>query len=225
MTWIDVLDPYFMSMAIIYNHDEKRGQEQSFSKKTDNLKKQRLRMNKFYIITGGPGVGKTTLLNMLAIESYEVVREVARDIIHEQKKRGGKGVPWKDNRLYTELMLHHSIEDYQVTQNRQYTKPVFFDRGIPDSLCHWVMSGNSITEEMKEATQKYRYESIVFILPPWKEIYCTDEARKQNWEEAEYTYHKMTEVYKNYGYTLVIVPKDTPENRKRFILNYIYKTE
>lgn len=27
-------------------------------------------MNIFYVITGGPGVGKTTLLNMLAKENY-----------------------------------------------------------------------------------------------------------------------------------------------------------
>ncbi|MDH6303687.1 putative ATPase [Parabacteroides sp. PF5-5] len=181
--------------------------------------------NKFYIITGGPGVGKTTLLNELKIEGYEVIPEAARDIINEQVDRGGVGIPWKDNSLYTELMLHRSVEDYMTAKARQHTKAVFFDRGIPDSLCHWVMSGNPITEEMEEAVQKCRYESIVFILPPWKEIYCTDEARKQDWEEAEYTYHKMVEIYESYGYQLVVVPKDTPENRKRFILNHIYDVE
>ncbi|MDH6354761.1 putative ATPase [Dysgonomonas sp. PH5-45] len=140
-------------------------------------------MNGFYIITGGPGVGKTTLLDTLAAEGYEVIPEVARNIINEQEERGGSGVPWKDNDLYTKLMLHRSIEDYLTAKAKQHTKPVFFDRGIPDSLCHWVMGGNQITEEMEDAAQKYKYENIVFILPPWKEIYRTDEARKQIWKK------------------------------------------
>ncbi|MDL2278585.1 AAA family ATPase [Parabacteroides sp. OttesenSCG-928-G07] len=181
--------------------------------------------NKFYIITGGPGVGKTTLLDALKMEGYAVIPEAARAIINEQVQSGGAGVPWKDNPLYTALMLHRSVEDYMAAKARQHTKPVFFDRGIPDSLCHWIMGGNPITEEMEEAVKKYRYERIVFILPPWKEIYCTDEARKQDWEEAEYTYHKMIEVYEDCGYQLVVVPKDTPENRKRFILNYLHETK
>jgi len=187
------------------------------------MSKENKAINKFYIITGGPGAGKTTLLETLKLEGYEVIPEAARDIINTQGKRGGEGVPWKDNRLYTELMLRRSIEDYQFAKAGQSTQPVFFDRGIPDSLCHWVMSGNPVTKEMEDAVVKYRYENMVFILPPWKEIYCTDEARKQNWQDAESTYYKMMEIYKKYGYELIIIPKDTPENRKRFILNCIHE--
>lgn len=175
----------------------------------------------FHIITGGPGVGKTTLLDSFISDGYTVIPEAAREIIKEQAKRDGNGVPWKDNRLYTELMINRSIADYKDAAKGNNDRPVFFDRGIPDSLCHWELCGNPFLEEMEKSIRDYRYGKIVFILPPWKEIYHTDSERKQSWEEAEYTYHKMMEVYKRYDYKAVIVPIGTIEYRKRFILSNI----
>ena len=171
----------------------------------------------FYIITGGPGVGKTTLLDALQADGYPIIPEAAREIIREQEQINGEGVPWKDNRLYTELMLAGSVKDYQEAATRRLDKPILFDRGIPDSICHWELSGNTITAAMEELVKKYRYNPTVFILPPWKDIYHTDNERKQSWEEAEHTFHKMKEIYERYGYATMIVPKDTVENRKRFI--------
>ncbi|WP_279157967.1 AAA family ATPase, partial [Parabacteroides goldsteinii] len=37
-----------------------------------------------YVITGGPGTGKTSLIEELKIVGYQTVKEVARDIIKEQ---------------------------------------------------------------------------------------------------------------------------------------------
>jgi|GEM_PF-242816 len=178
-------------------------------------------MDNFYIITGGPGVGKTTLLDALMADGFTVIPEAAREIIREQEQIKGKGVPWEDNGLYTELMLSQSVKDYREATSLPLNEPVFFDRGIPDSLCHWELSGNPITAEMEECVQKYRYNPTVFILPPWKEIYHMDNERKQSWKEAEPTFHKMMEIYERYGYNTVIVPKDTIENRKQFVINRI----
>ncbi len=52
-------------------------------------------INNFYVISGGPGVGKRTLLKELQKKGYTIVPEVARDLIKEQQRTRGEALPWK----------------------------------------------------------------------------------------------------------------------------------
>jgi len=85
---------------------------------------------KLYVITGGPGVGKTTLLNTLKNKGFLVVPEDARRIIKGQMQINGEGLPWKNKTLYAELMFEASLNTYQRVVNEIYAQTVFFDRGI-----------------------------------------------------------------------------------------------
>jgi len=176
----------------------------------------------FYCITGGPGVGKTTLLKALGT-SYQVVPEVAREIIKEQMSTGGDALPWKNKALYTDLMLARSIESYQEVLSMDSNAIFFFDRGILDTLCYAEMIGYGISPQMDLIARSLCYQSKVFILPPWKAIYTTDNERKQTWEEAVFTYKSMRSTYEKYGYEVIDVPPDTIENRKNFVLAEIDK--
>ena len=70
-------------------------------------------MQNYYVISGGPGVGKTTVLNELKNRGCITVAEDARRIIEEQIRTEGQGLPWKDKKLYTQLMLKASVESYR----------------------------------------------------------------------------------------------------------------
>ncbi|UUC45093.1 AAA family ATPase [Flavobacterium cerinum] len=176
----------------------------------------------FYVITGGPGVGKTTLLEALKQQGYLCIPEIAREIIHEQIQQNGTALPWKDYALYTRLMLERSVNSYCDTiQIYNGTEPVFFDRGIPDTLCYASLTDQPITETMERFINQYRYNTKVFMLPPWKAIYHTDTERKQNWEEAIATYEQMIKTYQQYGYQIIEIPKDSVQNRLAFILHHI----
>lgn len=166
----------------------------------------------FYIITGGPGVGKTTLLQALEKQQFTCMAEVARTIIQEQMEANGEALPWKDKRLYTQFMLNRSVESYERT-SRNHREVVFFDRGILDTLCYARLINMNITEEMDRYGQYYRYNKKVFILPPWFEIYKQDNERKQNWEEAVQTYKTMVDTYQQYHYELIEVSKTTLNQR------------
>lgn len=175
----------------------------------------------FYILTGSPGAGKTTLLEALRQDGFSIVPEVAREIIKKQLETGGNALPWKDTFLYTRLMLDGSVKSYM--EHLENTEILFFDRGIPDTLCYSEMIGNGISEEMYLAATAYRYNPKVFLLPPWPEIYTTDNERKQSWEEAEQTYHQMKAIYERFHYEVIDIPKDTIANRKKFILEILKK--
>lgn len=108
-----------------------------------------------YVITGGPGTGKTSLIEELKIVGYQTVKEVARDIIKEQQQQGGDALPWKDTVLYTSMMLERSVESYLAHKENEGI--LFFDRGIPDTLAYARLIGLTDRKEIELAVDKYRY--------------------------------------------------------------------
>src|SRR5215510_7143164 len=85
-----------------------------------------------FVITGGPGSGKTTVLLELEKYGFQSAPEIARQIIQEQVRVGGKALPWEDRELYTRMMLERSIQSFQ--QHAEIKQPMFSDCGIPDAL-------------------------------------------------------------------------------------------
>ncbi|RZK39831.1 MAG: ATPase [Pedobacter sp.] len=180
----------------------------------------KLQKNNCYVITGGPGVGKTTLLNELAKHKFKIVHESAREIIKQEIDNNGDGLPWKNKAHYTALMLEATLQSYNSVPKNE-TEIYFFDRGIIDTICYANMIGLGVSTNMDALGKNYLYNKRVFILPPWKEIYQTDNERKQTWEEAQLTFIKMKEAYLNYGYKLIEVPQETVQNRVKFIMNFM----
>lgn len=130
----------------------------------------------FYIVTGGPGVGKTTLIGELQRRGYACMREAAREIIREQIAGGGDALPWGNVREYAALMLGRSVDDYRAAL--QAGEFCFFDRGIPDTLGYARLTGLPLEREREDAGRLFRYRKTVFVLPPWEEIYRPDTERR-----------------------------------------------
>ena len=175
----------------------------------------------FYILTGGPGSGKSTVLNLLSNMGYLTVEETGRNIIRKQIKSQGDAVPWKNASRYTRLMFLHAIIDFEEFTYVQ--KTCFFDRGILDILGYCRLVNIPITAILKKTVHKYRYNPKVFLFPPWEEIYTNDTERKQDFKEAERTYHVLKNVYEEFGYQTVIVPRLTPINRAQWIIENLNK--
>jgi predicted ATPase len=172
-----------------------------------------------FIVSGGPGTGKTTVLRELAKLGLRYAPEAARQIIREQASAGGTALPWMDRRAYCELMLQRSIERFE--QHTPAAQATLSDRGIPDTLCYARLIGLQATEFIENACRRYRYARPVFVAPPWKEIYHTDAERKQDFAEGERTYSLMLDVYRELGYECVELPKGTPSERAQFIVKQL----
>ncbi len=176
--------------------------------------------NPFFVITGAAGSGKTALIDELKKRGYRCVEEIARQIIQEQMKIHGDGVPWNNLNRFKQLMLARFIDTYaQAMQHRE--EITFFDRDILDLVAYDYLTETEPSKELQHAAQRLLYHNKVFVLPPWKEIYCSDAERKQTYEEAIQGYDNLINVYLENGRELIEVPKISVEKRADFVIEHV----
>jgi predicted ATPase len=170
-------------------------------------------MDRFFVITGGPGSGKTSLI--AALDGMHRVPEAGRAIIQEEVARGGSALPWKDPLAFAEKMLARDIAAWEAAQRLE--GPVIFDRGIPDVMGYLKWSALPVPSHLAQAAAERRYNRQVFLAPPWPEIFTQDAERKQTLAEAEATCRIMREVYTGLGYELVELPFAPAVERAAFV--------
>ena len=176
--------------------------------------------DRFYVLTGGPGSGKSTLLDALEKLSYARTVEAGRGIIQDQVAIGGRALPWSDRAAFAELMLSWEMRSYRMAERESGI--VFFDRGIPDVVGYLRLCKLAVPAHVVEAARKFRYSRRVFLAPPWREIFQSDEERKQDFAEAVRTYESMVETYTEFGYELIELPRRSVEDRVAFVLENIH---
>ncbi|WP_396146438.1 AAA family ATPase [Flavobacterium sp.] len=177
-------------------------------------------MNKeIVVIIGGPGTGKTTIIEGLLAKGFCCYPEISREVTLEAKKQGIEQLFLENPLLFSELLLEGRKKQFHNAQNEPHDI-VFLDRGIPDVLAYMHYIGDSYPAFFDLACREHIYTKI-FILPPWEEIYESDNERYENFEQATLIYNHLTETYQKYGYHLIEVPKGTVEERISFILNQL----
>ena len=94
------------------------------------------------VITGGPGTGKTTIIDGLIEQGYSCFPEISRQITLEAKKQGIEQLFLEKPLLFSELLLEGRRKQYQSALQDQ-AEIVFLDRGIPDILAYMHYIGDS----------------------------------------------------------------------------------
>ncbi|MBJ2145944.1 AAA family ATPase [Vibrio sp. IB15] len=164
------------------------------------------------IITGGPGTGKTTLINALADTGYPTFAESSRQLIEQQSQLEGGILPWVDLPGFAELCL--GVMSKQKGQANQH--PIaFLDRAIPDICGYLAQASLEIDATYREASQGYH--SQVFFCRPEASIYVQDEVRPYPFEEALEIHHALVRVYQELGYEVVEVPFMSVAERVLFV--------
>ena len=112
-------------------------------------------------------------------------------------------------------------KDWSNYNSHTDTVPTFFDRSFIDSAWQIFTADKKEFSLIEETYSANRYNKKVFITPPWKEIFKKDSERDQSFDEAIEVYEGLYEWYSNYGYELLVLPKDSIENRAGFILEQV----
>ncbi len=168
----------------------------------------------WYVITGGPGSGKTTMVNLLKERGYKTTIEHARHYL-DTKMRDGKTVE-EIRKNQSEFQL--GVLEMQIEQEKEISPDdvVFLDRAIPDALAYYRFLNLPQHPKLTEAlhTASYKKVFILDVLP-----LVNDYARRED-EAAQKKIHSLLiEVYQSLGFPIVHVPVLPIEQRVDFILN------
>ena len=123
----------------------------------------------FFVVTGGPGAGKTSLITEFARRDLHTIPESGRAIIREEMQSGGDALPWADRMAYAERMLERGRRAYEDAQ--ALSAPVIFDRGFPDILGYIKLCRVPVPPHVATAAKAARYNCRAFLAPFWDEIF------------------------------------------------------
>ena len=166
------------------------------------------------------GAGKSTVLQKIREKGFNCVDEPAREILKEQRKINGNGVPEKNAWMFNRLMLSRMIYQYKSNIDKDYI--IIFDRGIPDITGYSELL-NTETESSSAASEEFRYNKHVFLFKGWEEIYTNDDERKMSYALAESFGENIIKIYQRLGYSTIDVPFIPAEERASFIIDSIGK--
>lgn len=170
--------------------------------------------DRFVVLSGCSGGGKSTLLAELGRRGHAVVEEPGRRIVREETARGGRALPWGDPEAFLRRAITMALADRQEAEGADGW--VFFDRGLIDAISGLeAMTGEP---SLAEYGQAHRYHRMVFLTPPWPEIYVTDPERQHGYEQAVAEYGRLGRDYGRLGYETIEVPRRPVQERADFVL-------
>lgn len=164
------------------------------------------------IVTGGPGAGKTTLVNAFAQHGVMTFEEGSRFLIEQQSQLKNGILPWSNLPEFARLCLQ-----FMTQQKRQASKYAiaFMDRAIPD-ICAYLKVGDcEVGSEYIAACADYH--SQVFVCRPEKSIYVQDEVRPHSFEQALQIHDTLLATYRELGFEVIEVPWGSVAQRAQFV--------
>jgi predicted ATPase len=164
------------------------------------------------IVSGGPGSGKTALINALVGAGEICCAEVSRELIQEQRFCGGRALPWLDLEAFARECSRRMLERLATCE---HTGRVFFDRGLPDLIGYLRRAGRMVPETLLASA--FHYTPLVFMAPPWREIYVNDAERPQSYSESVTLAAHIRGAYAELGFEIIELPRQSVAARVEHI--------
>jgi predicted ATPase len=167
----------------------------------------------WYVITGGPSSGKSTVIRLLKDLGYTTTQEVARHYIDLQRINGRS----IDEIRANQRQFQHKILNLQIDLERRLDPQelIFLDRGLTDELAYYkffnLPPDEKLVEYLKTATYKKIF--IMDLLPLDK-----DYARIEDVAAQKALHELIIESYRERPEPIVMVPVLPPKERVAFIL-------
>jgi predicted ATPase len=165
-----------------------------------------------YLLTGGPGSGKSSIILELEIRGEYTAREGAEDII----KRGqadGYEKPWEQPDFQKKILNLQLLREGRIPSKLERA---FLDRGIPDGLAY-AGPETPTGKLIKQNTPQY---AGVFLIENLGST-DTNRVRREDQAAALEVEKKLERIYQDLGYKVHRIGPGTVNQRTDRILELI----
>ncbi len=164
------------------------------------------------ILSGCSGGGKSALLAELSRRGHSTAAEPGRRVAQAEVARSGDGVPWTNLTRFMDLTLDMAVADHAAAGPGL----TFFDRSVVDTAAAMIRHGHR-PADARAALAACRYDTVVFLAPPWPAIYVTDPERRHGLDDAIAEYHDLLRAFPANGYDVRVIPCLTVAERADWI--------
>lgn len=163
------------------------------------------------VITGGPSVGKTTIVSLLESMGFPVVHEHATQIIKE-----GVYLPWVDRQAFQAEVLRRQLASEKDLASTD--APVFLDRGLFDGEAYYIYDKLAIPKQFATFdASRYALALLIEELP----FFEKNEVRRENLAFTREISAILEHCYAGRGVKVVRVPAMPPDERVDFVLQAV----
>lgn len=175
-----------------------------------------LTAGKRFVLTGGPGVGKTSLIEELKARGYQTIPETYAVLYSQAIAQNTLVTFFADSVALYENILNEQLRWEQHLDGQAI---VFLDRSTVDILAFAKHFNVPLSDEFIERAKR-SYDLIFFLEPLPKDLYKRCNERKESYEEAEGLHHLIKKTYREMGFAekqLIEVPFGTIQERIDFM--------
>jgi len=172
-----------------------------------------MKESKWYVITGAPSSGKTTIISQLSKLGYQTIPEAARVLIDKEISEGRTLEEIRKDELeFQRKVLKMKIE---IENKISKDNTVFFDRGVPDTIAYYKLYGFNLEEILKFCKER-TYKKIFFLEPLSFE---KDYSRIEDENSSKRLNNLIKRAYIDLGYSVISIPVISVDERIKFILS------
>jgi predicted ATPase len=176
---------------------------------------------RLFVVDGGPGTGKTSIIKELKRRGCRVFAEGARMVLARDKRFKGKDAVAVAGAAFQDAIWEYELKRYDRLMRSNAEGDFFFDRGLYDGLAYAELGRFSLSPENVAQVRRVRYHQIFIVAPLPKELYVTDDARQESYEAALRLHQLIVKANRRFNRNLVCVPFATVERRADFVLAHL----
>lgn len=173
-----------------------------------------------FVLSGGPGIGKTTVLKELRNRGYQTIPETFTSLFEQAVADNALDSFFNGPQVLPSILL---TEQLRMESLLSPTIPAFLDRSAVDIIAYGDFFNTPMSEEMRNQADR-NYDLVFFLEPLPEYLYENTEVRKESREEAIKIHGLLKAAYLQAGYMshqLIEVPFGTPYERAQYILDAI----
>ncbi len=151
------------------------------------------------VLTGGPGVGKTTLLHAFQKQGFTIVPETATELINEAIAKGIPNPAYNPEFIagFQENIWHRQVAKEAALPDGTLA---FLDRSLLDGIAYSKFYSSTPHPDLCVDAAHAGYP-LVFILD-FLDIYEVNEGRQEGVADAQRLHGLIFATYQEYGYVL-----------------------